>query len=38
MHAILLACLLVVTLGGSPATAAPEGQITWGVHITLAPT
>ena len=21
-----------------PATAAPEGQITWGVHISLAPT
>jgi peptide/nickel transport system substrate-binding protein len=38
MRAIILACLLVVTLGGSPATAAPEGQITWGVHITLAPT
>src|SRR5260370_13637770 len=22
----------------SPAVAAPEGQMTWGVHITLAPT
>jgi peptide/nickel transport system substrate-binding protein len=38
MHAIILACLLVVTLGMSPATAAPEGQVTWGVHISLAPT
>jgi peptide/nickel transport system substrate-binding protein len=30
----LLALLAVVT----PATAAPEGQMTWGVHISLAPT
>jgi peptide/nickel transport system substrate-binding protein len=38
MHAFFLACLLVVTLGMSPAAAAPEGQVTWGVHISLAPT
>ena len=32
---LLLASLL---LAAGPAAAAPEGQITWGVHITLAPT
>jgi peptide/nickel transport system substrate-binding protein len=37
MRAIILACVLVGTLGTPPATAAPEGQVTWGVHITLAP-
>ena len=30
----LLALLAVAT----PALAAPEGQMTWGVHISLAPT
>jgi peptide/nickel transport system substrate-binding protein len=30
---IVVGCLLV-----SPVDAAPEGQMTWGVHITLAPT
>jgi peptide/nickel transport system substrate-binding protein len=37
----ILAALLVLTalLGaGAPAAAAPEGQLTWAVHITLAPT
>src|SRR6266481_383026 len=29
---------LVLIAAGSPALAAPEGQMTWGVHITLAPT
>jgi peptide/nickel transport system substrate-binding protein len=36
-----LACVLalVAVLGvTAPAAAAPEGQLTWGVHITLAPT
>src|SRR5262245_39714712 len=35
----LLALLLLTTafLAGA-ADAAPEGQLTWGVHITLAPT
>jgi peptide/nickel transport system substrate-binding protein len=32
---VLLATLLV---GAAPGTAAPEGQMTWGVHISLAPT
>ena len=30
--------LLLTLLGTTPATAAPEGQLTWGVHISLAPT
>src|SRR2546422_11594563 len=37
----LFASLLVLTilaLMASPAAAAPEGQMTWGVHISLAPT
>ncbi len=32
----LLACAALLAPG--PARAAPEGQLTWGVHITLAPT
>ena len=32
---LLLAPLLLVA---GPAAAAPDGQLTWGVHITLAPT
>jgi len=37
-HCLLL--LVVVALIGPavPAQAAPEGQITWGVHVSLAPT
>jgi len=31
---VVLALLAVA----APATAAPEGQMTWGVHISLAPT
>src|SRR5262249_22978509 len=36
---IVLALLIpVLALGaGGPASAAPEGTMTWGVHITLAP-
>jgi peptide/nickel transport system substrate-binding protein len=30
--------LLISVLGSSPSEAAPEGQMTWGVHVTLAPT
>ncbi|HYE91586.1 MAG TPA: hypothetical protein VEA38_11230, partial [Terriglobales bacterium] len=37
-RAALLASLLVVVLSAAPVAAAPEGQVTWGVHITLAPT
>ena len=33
------ACALVALVAlASPAAAAPEGQMTWGVHISLAPT
>ncbi len=35
---VLLAVLAVAPLGPRPAAAAPEGTLTWGVHITLAPT
>ena len=30
--------LLILTLGASPGGAAPEGQLTWAVHFSLAPT
>jgi peptide/nickel transport system substrate-binding protein len=30
--------LMLVILGPSPGGAAPEGQMTWGAHISLAPT
>src|SRR5260370_3209139 len=30
--------LMFATLGASPAAAAPEGQMTWAVHVSLAPT
>jgi peptide/nickel transport system substrate-binding protein len=30
--------LLLALCSATPAVAAPEGQLTWGVHITLAPT
>src|SRR5205823_3404868 len=30
--------LVISVIGVGSATAAPEGQMTWGVHITLAPT
>src|SRR5438270_1494858 len=36
----LTAALFVLTLaagGISPVAAAPEGQVTWGVHVSLAP-
>ena len=37
----LFATLLILVMsafGASPADAAPEGQVTWAVHISLAPT
>ncbi len=34
----LLVCLTIPCFHVAPAGAAPEGQMTWGVHITLAPT
>ena len=30
--------LVTVLAVAAPAAAAPEGQLTWGVHVTLAPT
>ena len=38
-HSRLAACALLALLAlASPVAAAPEGQMTWGVHISLAPT
>src|SRR5438132_3623913 len=34
----LIAALLLSLVAFSPALAAPEGQMTWAVHISLAPT
>src|SRR5437899_12802050 len=35
----LATCVLLAVLAvAAPAIAAPEGQLTWGVHISLAPT
>src|SRR5829696_7087342 len=34
---LVLASLLVTVLLAGPVSAAPEGQLTWGVHITLTP-
>jgi hypothetical protein len=43
LPAVLALTLILVALpgglaGGSPGAAAAEGQATWAVHITLAPT
>src|SRR5438067_9315853 len=35
-HSVTLA--LVLLLAAAPAVAAPEGQLTWAVHVSLAPT
>jgi peptide/nickel transport system substrate-binding protein len=40
-RALLVTALLIavaVAAAPAPAVAAPEGQVTWGVHISLAPT
>ena len=34
----ILVALVLVAAGSMPARAAPEGKLTWGVHISLAPT
>ena len=35
----VVACVLLIVFAvAAPAAAAPEGQMTWGVHISLAPT
>src|SRR5215475_326557 len=36
--ALLLALAAVPSVPGPAGAAGPEGQVTWGVHITLAPT
>ena len=36
MKPIVLAVLLLLTALGAPAAAAPEGTLTWGLHVTLA--
>jgi peptide/nickel transport system substrate-binding protein len=35
---LTLSLALLLTLAAVPAAAAPEGQMTWGVHVSLAPT
>jgi peptide/nickel transport system substrate-binding protein len=35
---LVVAILAVLLLAVSPAGAAPEGQLTWAIHVTLAPT
>ena len=34
---IVSLALLTLAVGGGPVAAAPEGQLTWGVHISIAP-
>jgi len=36
--AALVLLLLLVAGGGAPVSAAPEGEMTWAVHVSLAPT
>jgi peptide/nickel transport system substrate-binding protein len=35
---VLVVALAIALVGAGPAAAAPEGQMTWGVHVSLAPT
>ena len=35
---VLITVLLLAVMLASPAAAAPEGQLTWAVHVSLAPT
>ncbi len=37
-RAIAFVVILVLAAGVAPAIAAPEGQLTWAVHVSLAPT
>jgi peptide/nickel transport system substrate-binding protein len=37
LAALVLTVLLLTVLIASPAAAAPEGQLTWAVHVSLAP-
>ena len=36
-RALVVVTLLVLLFGAVPVAAAPDGQLTWGVHITLTP-
>jgi peptide/nickel transport system substrate-binding protein len=36
--ATLATVLILLLAGGAPVLAAPEGQVTWAVHVSLAPT
>ena len=36
--ALVVALLLLGSLGSTPTPAAPEGQLTWAVHVSIAPT
>ena len=38
MTRIAAMTVLALTLVYAPAHAAPEGQMTWAVHVTIAPT
>jgi peptide/nickel transport system substrate-binding protein len=38
LRSVIVLVLLISTTAAVPASAAPEGQVTWGVHISLAPT
>jgi len=38
LRSVIVLVLLISTTAAAPAAAAPEGQVTWGVHISLAPT
>src|SRR5437016_13238777 len=33
-----LVALVVLLAAGAPVSAAPEGEVTWAVHVSLAPT
>jgi peptide/nickel transport system substrate-binding protein len=35
---LMLFTALILLAGALPASAAPEGQMTWAVHVSLAPT
>ena len=38
LRSVTVVVLLISAAAAVPAAAAPEGQVTWGVHISLAPT
>ncbi|PYN31377.1 MAG: peptide ABC transporter substrate-binding protein, partial [Candidatus Rokuibacteriota bacterium] len=38
LRSVTVLVLLISAAAAGPAAAAPDGQVTWGVHISLAPT